>query len=220
MPVAQLLNPAPDWLGERTEFLTLWHGCTLLAKDDIEAHGIDLARCAPNTDFGRGFYTTTLERQAREWAWDQHRASLRGRRGRRGNPPVVLRFRVRRYTRTPRRSALDDGLDGLASLHFVRGEFEAEEFWSFVQHCRQSQPACRGGAEVVHDHRRPPKGWYQLVTGPVAAFWKQRMLMAGSDQWSFHEGGTYLLDALVAAGKGKGPDGTGDPDFYQWSVVS
>jgi hypothetical protein len=44
--------------------------------------------------------------------------------------------------------------------------------------------------------------------------------MAGSDQFSFHEGGTYLLDALIAEGKGKGSDGTGDPNFYAWSVVT
>jgi len=61
-----LLEPAPDWTSERNEYVVLWHGCTMLAKDAIEANGIDLARCAVNTDFGRGFYTTTLERQARE----------------------------------------------------------------------------------------------------------------------------------------------------------
>ena len=29
---------------------------------------IDLRRCSPTSDFGRGFYTTTHERQARSWA--------------------------------------------------------------------------------------------------------------------------------------------------------
>ena len=207
-----LLEPAPDWTPERSEYVILWHGCTLLAKDAIEANGIDLTRCAVNTDFGRGFYITTLEQQARFWAWEQARKSRR--RHRAGtNPPVVLRFRVRRYTRIFRLSPLDDGLDQLASLHLVRGDYDADDFWSLVQHCRQSTRA------RVNDHRRPPTGWYQLVTGPVSAFWKQRVLMAGSDQFSFHEGGTYLLDALIAAGKGKGPDGTGDPDYYQWFTV-
>src|SRR5581483_8866529 len=169
MPVPELLSPAPEWVGGRTEFVVLWHGCTALDKDAIEAGGIDLARCAVNTDFGRGFYTTTLERQAREWAWERRRSWGRGRGRGRANPPVVLRFRVRRYTRTPRQSALDDGLDRLASLHFVRGDFEAEEYWSLVQHCRRSTPArpASGRAAVVHDHRRPPTWWYQLVTGPV-----------------------------------------------------
>jgi hypothetical protein len=77
-----------------------------------------------------------------------------------------------------------------------------------------------GAVEVVNNHRYPGTGWYQLVSSPVTAFWQQKALMAGSDQFSFHEGGTYLLDALIAAGKGQGPDGTGDPDFYQWFVVA
>lgn len=44
--------------------------------------------------------------------------------------------------------------------------------------------------------------------------------MAGTDQYSFHEGGTYLLDALIRAGKGKGSDGRGDPDSYRWDEVA
>lgn len=58
-----------------------------------------------------------------------------------------------------------------------------------------------------------------MVCGPVAAFWKQKAAMVGSDQFSFHAGGTYILDALLAAGRGKGADGSGDPDTYQWFEV-
>src|SRR5580704_8377477 len=108
-----LLYPAPEWTAERSEYVILWHGCTMLAKDNIETNGIDLTRCEPDTDFGRGFYLTTLERQAQQWAMEQYRKSFTRKPGATGNPPVVLRFRVRRYTRTPLTSPLDAGLDQL-----------------------------------------------------------------------------------------------------------
>ena len=220
---ADLRNPAPLWVpAHRSEYVVLWHGCTQAARENIEAHGIDLAHCAVATDFGRGFYTTTLERQARDWAWKQATNTQKRNRGAAGTSPVLLRFRVRRYTRAPRTGPLDDGLDALAALQFVRGDYDADDYWSLVQHCRQSRPAdpASGAPEVAHDHRRPPTGWYQLVCGPVAAFWEQRITMSGADQFSFHEGGTYLLDALVARGKGSGPDGRGDPGSYQWFDVT
>ena len=50
--------------------------------------------------------------------------------------------------------------------------------------------------------------------------WKQRVAMDSADQFSFHEGGINLLNALIARGKGRGDEGTGDPDYYQWSVVT
>lgn len=215
-----LLYPAPAWEPPLSEHLVLWHGCTRGAKDSIEAHGIDLSKCAVNTDFGRGFYTTTLERQARLWAWRQAALGEQRRPGAPGNSPVVLRFRVRRYTRVPRTGPLDDGLDQLAAVAFVRGDNDAEDFWALVQHCRRSAGAGAGTSATVNDHQRPPTGWYQLASGPVAAFWEQRVVMAGADQFSFHEGGTELLAALIDAGKGRGPDGAGDPDYYCWFNVS
>jgi hypothetical protein len=44
--------------------------------------------------------------------------------------------------------------------------------------------------------------------------------MSDSDQFSFHEGGIYLLDALIKAGKAKGPGGQGNPRFYRWLPVN
>jgi hypothetical protein len=130
-----LLHPAPAWRSDRSEYVILWHGCTAVAKNNIEANGIDLNYCAVDTDFGRGFYTTTLERQARLWAWDQfYRWRASNPKGT-GNQPVVLRFRVRRCSVSPRKSALDDGLDRLPSLDFVRGDYDSEDYWSLVQHC-------------------------------------------------------------------------------------
>lgn len=116
---APLLYPAPPWQPDRSEYVVLWHCCTALARDSIEATGIDLARCAVDTDFGRGFYTTTLERQARSWAWRQRQQWLKKNPGSAGNPAVVLRFRVRRYTLAAGTGPLDDGLDKLASSSYA-----------------------------------------------------------------------------------------------------
>jgi hypothetical protein len=93
-----ILSPAPLWQPARSEYVILWHGCTLLEKKGIEQTGIRLLNCRVNTDFGRGFYTTTVERQARQWAWSRYYEWLAQPANARktGNQPVVLRFRVRR----------------------------------------------------------------------------------------------------------------------------
>jgi hypothetical protein len=71
-----------------------------------------------------------------------------------------------------------DQLARLDHLAFVRGEPEAEDYWSFVIHCRSGAP----------DHGRAahPSRFYDVVIGPVSAFWQQRLAIAGSDQISFH----------------------------------
>ena len=218
--IVPVLNKAPDWTPDRSDHVTLWHGCTAFDKTDLETGGIDLSLCAVDTDFGRGFYTTTLQRQARQWAWDRFYDWQARHPAITGNQPVVLRLRVRRYSVTPRRSKLDDGLDKLRSLQFVQGAYDNEDYWSLVQHCRQSKPAAQGRLAVVHDHKRSPTGWYQMVSGPVAAFWRQRVAMDDADQFSFHQGGVSLLQALIDVGKGKGFGGRGDPKYYQWLVVT
>lgn len=196
-----LLDPAPPWEPDRCEHVILWHGCTARDRDRIEGTGIDLAQCRVDTDFGRGFYTTTIRRQAEQWAWDRLRQGRPA--WRRGNQAVVLRFRVSRAR-----------LGRLRSLQFVLGDFHNEDFWSLVQHCRRSVPAVQGRSEVIHDHRCPRFGWYDVVTGPVAAFWRQRVAMADADQVSFHTPkAVQILNALVSRGKAKG---TVD---YQWEPV-
>src|SRR6266404_5193301 len=200
-----LLNPAPPWQPDRSEFAILWHGCTAFDKNAIEKHGIDLRCCAVDTDFGRGFYTTTLQRQAQQWAWNRfYRQKANPQRT--GNQPVILRFRVRRYSLVKAKSVLDRGLAKLKNLAFVIPDYMNDDFWSLVQHCRRSVPEdkSRGIKEVVHNHKKPPSGWYELVSGPVAAFWEQRIAMDDGDQFSFHESGVRLLNALIKKGKGKG----------------
>ncbi len=203
--IPSILSPAPPWQPDRSEFVILWHGCTMFDKEKIETDGIDLSLCKVDTDFGRGFYTTTLERQARQWAWGRFAGWRNDNPGATGNHPVVLRFRVRRYGLAKSRKKLDKGLDKLLSLHFVRDDFDNVDFWSLVQHCRQSTTA------HPNDHRRPDSGWYDLVTGPVAAFWQQRQSMAGSDQLSFHtKAGIDILNDLIKSRK---------RDNYDWQIV-
>src|SRR5260370_31419278 len=90
-----ILNPAPPWTNPRNRYVTLWHGCTTDDKNKIEANGVNPSLGRPNTDFGRGFYTTTIERQARHWAWirfyDPKFAPSTG------VPPVVLLVRAARH---------------------------------------------------------------------------------------------------------------------------
>jgi hypothetical protein len=146
----------PAWTNQR---LTLYHGTVLTAAESILDSGIALHRCNRYTDFGRGFYTTTLLEQAESWAW-----SLSSQRAE--SAPAVVRFDVER-----------DGLARLDALWFVHGGREADDYWSLVHHCRTG-----GGT-----HGRTVKqGWYDVVIGPVAAFWLQRLAIHDADQISFH----------------------------------
>jgi|SRR5947208_3078367 len=207
-----ILNPAPAWMPDRSDFVILWHGCTANDKNNIQK-GIDLDSCNPSADFGRGFYTTTVKRQARQWAWHRHYDWMLKNPQGTGNPPVILQFRVRRYsTRGSKKQPLKRGLDELKSLSFVIGDYHNEDYWSLVQHCRQSN------AQTICDHKRPKDGWYDLVSGPVAAFWDQRVAMDDADQFSFHtDAGVEILDAVVERGLQKGT--SGDPDYYTWFPV-
>ena len=140
--------------------VALYHGTTLKVANDIvnRRASINPALGSHLTDFGQGFYTTTLLRQARTWAWDRAQRA--------GVTAAVIAFCVGR-----------DALAPLETLTFVRGDFGADDFWSFVFHCRAGTP----------DHGRghaTPR--YDLVVGPVAAFWQQRLLLQDCDQISFH----------------------------------
>lgn len=124
------------------------------------ADGVDVSLGQTSTDFGPGFYTTTLERQAQNWAYQLAQA-------RPGETAAVVAVDVDR-----------DGLAWLDTLAFVRGDFYAEDYWSFVVHCRSG----------AGDHRRvgQPEELFDLVVGPVTSFWRQRVAMDGADQVSFH----------------------------------
>jgi hypothetical protein len=153
--------------------LSEWHNHPLLLyhgtiDSDVPAilAGVAVERGQPRRDFGRGFYTTTLERQA--WAWARERAARRS--GGRAAPAVV-RFRVPR-----------DALAQLDTLYFVRGDPDAADYWAFVDHCRQDRGA-----------HRPDGSWYDIVAGPVTLYWDERILIAGADQIGLHTGRAAAL---------------------------
>lgn len=163
------------------DYVVLWHGC--LGKDatSIRSKGIDPTLCQPDTDFGRGFYLTTTRRQANYWARERYDALSPAEQKKLDNHPILLRFRVKRQE-----------LAMLEALHlFVRGEHANQEYWSLVCHCRSST---RIPLHICcHKLDRSKNGapatrveWYDIVTGPVAAYWKQRQAFADYDQISFH----------------------------------
>src|SRR3954471_20297742 len=135
MPLSAILNPAPAWTNQR---LVLWHGCTAGDAAAIGAAGVDPLLGRIDTDFGRGFYTTTIKRQARQWAWARYYELLYVVPAVPNISPVVLRFEVDRHE-----------LSKLASISFVGGAFGDRDFWSLVQHCRQSTTGS------INDHKGP-----------------------------------------------------------------
>jgi hypothetical protein len=150
--------PTPEpWTNQD---LILYHGTIDLVWTDPENDAISVAAGRPDTDFGTGFYTTTSLTQASSWA-------IQASRRRKGSAPLVLEFTLSR-----------DSLAALESICFVRGDPDAEDFWSLVRHCR-------GG----RDHGRSGLGtWYDVALGPLALNRRNRTIFVNADQISFHTG--------------------------------
>lgn len=150
------------WTNQR---VTLYHGTLDIYVRSVIG-GITSSRGRAHTDFGQGFYTTTVELQARAWAWQLSQR-------RPDTSAAVIRFDVDR-----------DALAKLECLWFVRGSSNANDFWSLIFHCRNGRTA----------HARPPgSGWYDVVVGPVAMSWRQRLTINDADQVSFHSQGAARL---------------------------
>jgi hypothetical protein len=151
-----IVFPPTPWSNQD---LVVYHGTVDTFAAAIVAGPIRVGLGKPNTDFGPGFYTTTLKRQAQTWA-----AQISATRF--GTSPAVIEITINRLS-----------LAALEAVAFVRGDFDAEDYWSLIHHCRKG----------ALDHSRPlPKQYYDVVYGPVAAFWNQRMIVADADQISFH----------------------------------
>jgi hypothetical protein len=153
--------------------LDLFHG-TLQVHVAAVMAGVNVNLGRTNTDFGRGFYTTTSQRQAISWAWQLAQRQP-------GSVPAVVRFRVRR-----------DDLARLDSVWFVRWLADADDYWSLVFYCH------RGGS----GHGRGPSnnGWYDVAIGPVAGPWFLRKTLFGHDQVSFHtDTAATVLDGSLKA---------------------
>jgi len=145
----------------------LFHGTTLLSAQSIKTGGVDLDRCRERTDFGCGFYTTTLEASA--WDMARKKADTLG-----GQPRAVIRLRLDRY-----------GLGLLKTLAFVRGTLDATDFWSYVYSSRNGLSFHAGAQDI-----------YDVVYGPVARSWSgpaNSKLYEGYDQISFHTAAAVLL---------------------------
>lgn len=138
--------------------LLLYHGTLDIHVSSILS-AISLSAGRTHTDFGQGFYTTTVLRQAEAWAWTLSQRKP-------GTKPAVIRFTLKR-----------DDLAVLETLYFVRGSFDADDFWSLIFHCRYGR--------TPHGRKRGSAA-YDVVVGPVAASWQQRLAIFDADQISFH----------------------------------
>ncbi len=154
--------PIPTAWAVHATHTRLYHGCLSSHASAIRLTTVNPRLGNPDTDFGRGFYTTTDRNQAGQWA---HKVYARNYfpAGNPTDPPVVLEFRVPL-----------DALAGLEWLSFARGDPDHEPFWSFVRHCRSSRRATAASPPLVRTHLRPGTtpagGWYDVVSGPVVGW--------------------------------------------------
>jgi Protein of unknown function (DUF3990) len=197
MAQTPIYDSSPSWLSGVSDSITLYHGCTDFDRLAIESGRIDPKRGnlhvdvrlgRINTDFGRGFYTTTVERQARQWAWQRYYDPKFKRKT--GNSPTVLVFKVQRSE-----------LAKLKSLCFALAGYNSSNgYWSLVQHCRQSDPNLT--PPLIQDHDGPVSDganrWFDICYGVVSAFWRQQVAMLDADQVSFHtDAAASILDSLI-----------------------
>jgi hypothetical protein len=139
--------------------ITLFHGTHLAQWRSIESDGVRVDRGRTGLDFGPGFYTTANRLQAVQWASE---LGLR-----RNDRATVIWARFDR-----------DELARLECLFFVRGHHAAEDFWSFVHHCR-------AGA-ATHARAESARPFYDVVVGPVSRNHMRRSAYHDMDQISFH----------------------------------
>jgi hypothetical protein len=134
---------------------------SLTLHTPLAGFAVNIARCRPNTDFGQGFYLTTNDHQARQWA----NSRVRRLRDPRAAPlqAVVLSFAIDR-----------DLLAGADILAFV---VATTDYWDFVHDCRLGfAPHGRAGA----------KKYYDVVYGPVSLS-RQELIVHDCDQISVHD---------------------------------
>ena len=164
--------------------LVLYHGTTDIGASAISRpsselpHSIALSKCRTTTDFGRGFYLTTVLGQAEGWANRLFRNQRR--KSRHPTCAVVLRFEVDRNQLAP-----------LLSLCFVTDSSNSD-YWNFVSHCRNE----------LGSHRLQGDRNYDVVFGPVS-FWPQLFVAKDMDQVGFHtEAALKILPAPVLQSRG------------------
>ena len=173
-------RPMTLYHGTDTEALTAY---TLRKHDTLSMFSIDLAQCSKRTDFGQGFYTTSWNHQARNWA---NRRVRNTRRAGVSSRAVVLSFAVSR-----------DVLADLECLCFVRAD---GDYWDLVADCRRG----------IRPHQRTDSQRniaYDVVYGPVS-LGNQQLVILDSDQVSFHtSSGIAALSAPYVVDIGAFPTG-------------
>ena len=143
----------PIWSNPSAEF---FHGTTRKHAESILRTGIDPSRGSPNTDFGKGFYTTTNRNQAVEWS------KLKAAEA--GDMPIVLKLTIDR-----------DALALLRNLSFV---LPTQDYWSLVERCRDRSDAPYPTAEHYDVVYGPvAKRWFGS---------RDYKIIEGYDQTSFH----------------------------------
>jgi hypothetical protein len=149
--------------------ILLYHGTVSASATSILA-GITLGHGRARTDFGQGFYTTTSEPQARNWANKQVASYNVRNPGLPAETVAVVEFGVDR-----------EALAALESIWFVRGDALSSDYWDLIRYFRVGTSAGK------HHQRTFPKSWYDLAIGPLAASWfPVTRTVPDSDQISFH----------------------------------
>jgi len=146
--------------------LTAYHGTDsvalknykIVANRKVAGFKVDLSKCRQRTDFGRGFYLTTSEIQARNWA----NTKVRKRVNNSSAKAVLLSFKLDR-----------DWLIQLESLSFILPD---SPYWDLVEFCRAGKKP---------HLRKSGKSQYEMVMGPVS-LWEQYLTVQSADQVSFH----------------------------------
>jgi hypothetical protein len=150
----------PDWSNPNA---VLYHGTTKKHADAILRQGIDPSLGEPNTDFGRGFYTTTNREQAEEWAQVKAAQS--------GDPAVVLQLTIDRQA-----------LARMRTLAFV---LPSPDYWSLIERCRD-------GTDIAHATEERYDVVYGPVAKRWFGSGAYKII-EGYDQASFHGGAAKRL---------------------------
>jgi hypothetical protein len=158
-----------DW---KNDDLVLYHACTdesLRPQNpggiavNSPTHYIKLAEGGKRREFGRGFYATTVLRQAKSWANARADRAASQPTTRGSANAVVLRFAVAR--------------DKLAALEALVFTTEHAGFFPFVEYCRSGK--------ITHGRSGNPT-IYDVIYGPVTTGRLPRLIIKDCDQVSFH----------------------------------
>ena len=109
--------------------LVVYHGTDNLSATAIRRSGIDRSKFRPKTDFGSGFYVTTVLHQAEQWA------NQRTRRTASAHNAEVLEYTLAR--------------DELASLDHLAFVVDSRDYYDLIAFCRAGNPS--HGRQAAYD---------------------------------------------------------------------